>query len=92
MSKYKMASYCVDVANKVGINSAILLNYLCKVQQCKPNYWEGYFCATIQEIQDNTGLSYDNQKTAINKLKSFGIIDVSRRGIQGRNYFKIITN
>lgn len=50
---------------------------------------EGCFYNTQYDLQAGTGLGEKAQRTAINNLKSLGLIDVKRKGMPAKRYFKI---
>jgi hypothetical protein len=56
-------------------------------------HYENYFFCTIEDLQENTGLSRGEQDTAINKLVKLGLIDKQLKKLKGddgpRRYFKI---
>lgn len=88
--EYKECNYYVHVAKQLGINSAILLSYLIKLNNTRGIFEGDYFCTTTQEIYENTALSYENQRTALNKLKNFGVVEVVRMGMPAKNYYRLI--
>ncbi|MDR7856101.1 hypothetical protein [Tissierella sp.] len=51
---------------------------------------EGCFYNTQYDLQAGTGLGEKAQRTAINNLKSLGLIEVKRKGMPAKRYFKII--
>jgi hypothetical protein len=70
-----------------NLNGGILLCYLL--------YWrgrgwhEGWVYKTIQDMQYETGLSRDQQNTAIKKLKSMGVLEVKLKGIPATRHFRV---
>lgn len=80
----------------VGLNEAILYSELAS----RYEYFadrnklddEGYFYNTQYDLQAGTGLGEKAQRTAINKLKKIGLINVKRKGIPAKRYFTIVGN
>ena len=77
----------------VGINAAILIGELCS----EYNYWEQknelkygeWFYSTRENIEEQTGLSEDQQRRAINKLIKMGLIETKRMDIPCKTYYKL---
>lgn len=77
----------------VGINAAILIGELCS----EYNYWEQrnelkygeWFYSTRENIEDQTGLSEDQQRRAINKLIKMELIETKRMDIPCKTYYKL---
>ena len=77
----------------VGTDAAILLGELCS----EYNYWENkgelvdgeWFYSTRENIEDNTGLSEHKQRMAIKKLIDLKLIEVRKKGIPCKNYYKL---
>lgn len=55
---------------------------------------EGYFCFfhTAESIEENTALTYREQKTAIKVLESFGLIKTVLMGVPAKLHFTICEN
>lgn len=77
----------------LGLKEAVILgelasefNYYKKNNSLDEN---GYFYSTIENIEENTGLSRSQQKTVLDKLKELEIIDVIVKGIPAKRYIKI---
>lgn len=80
------------LAKRLGPNCAIILGRLCSEYQ----FWQrseklqdGFFYATREHIYEMTGLSEDQQRTAIRKLESVGIVETKRIGVPSKTYYKI---
>lgn len=78
-----------------GLCEAVLIGELCS----EYTFWEqnnqledGFFYATIDKIEDNTGLSAYEQRAAIKKLESAGIIVTKLKGLPAKKYFSIDEN
>ena len=84
------------IIKAVGINAAILIGELCS----EYNYWEQrnelkygeWFYSTRENIEDQTGLSEDQQRRAINKLIKMGLIETKRMDIPCKTYYKLNEN
>lgn len=84
-----------DLIKEFGINTALMLGELASEYQYyyKNNMLEnGMFFSTIENIEENTGLSKHQQKKALDELKSMGIIDVIVKGLPAKRYIKIDIN
>lgn len=85
-----------DLIKEFGTNGAILLGELAS----EYNYYhdnnrlsdDGMFFSTIENVENNTGLSRYQQKKAIDELKKKGVIDVELRGMPAKRYIRINTN
>ena len=84
-----------DLIKEFGINTALMLGELASEYQYyyKNNMLENdMFFSTIENIEENTGLSKHQQKKALEELKSMGIIDVIVKGLPAKRYIKIDIN
>lgn len=75
-----------------GLNEAVLMGELCSEYR----YWykEGklendMFYSTIENIEENTGLSAHEQRQAIQSLKELDVLEVELKGIPAKRYFKL---
>lgn len=80
------------IASELGLFEAILLGELASEHK----YWESrgelidnFFYSTIENIKENTTLSERQQRTALNALKSKGIVTVEIRGIPAKRFMRI---
>ena len=86
-------NYNKGIAREYGVNVAVLLGLLCY----KYDYWlekgslteDGYFFVTQEDITEETGLSPFQQREALEVLKNINILQVSRRGMPSKNYYKL---
>lgn len=81
-----------EIANIIGLDEAIILGELAS----EYNYWErngkldnDYFFSTIENIEKSTTLKEKRQRSAFNKLKELGIIDIKIKGMPAKRYIKI---
>lgn len=77
----------------LGLSEAVLYCELCsrfEYFEDKEILDDGYFYNTQYDLQAGTGLGEKAQRTAISKLKKLNLIDVVRKGIPAKRYFKII--
>lgn len=79
----------------IGLEEAIVLGELCSEYK----YWkeenkliDNMFYSSIQNIENNTGLSEYQQRKAIKSLENIGIISVTLKGIPATRYFEINEN
>ena len=81
-----------DLIKEYGINTALMLGELASEYNYyyKNNLLENdMFFSTIENIEDNTGLSRHQQKKTLDELKSMGIIDVIVKGLPAKRYIKL---
>ena len=78
---------------KIGLHEAIIIGELCS----EYNYWEeqnklkdDMFYSTRENIENNTGLNDHYQRKAIAKLKELGILEVERKDVPAKNYYRIV--
>jgi hypothetical protein len=71
-----------------SVKAAILL--------CQLLYWHGkgeddpeWFFKTIEELYEETGLTRYEQDSAIRKCKKRGFIEVRKKGIPSKRYFRV---
>lgn len=77
----------------MGLDAAVLLGELASEYL----YFEGqdmlkdseWFYSTVENLEANTGLSTYEQRQAINKLVSLGIIEVKKMGIPAKRWVRI---
>lgn len=85
-----------DLIKEFGTNGAVLLGELAS----EYNYYhdnnrlsdDGMFFSTIENVENNTGLSRYQQKKTIDELKKKGVIDVKLRGMPAKRYIRINTD
>tara|TARA_Y100000310_G_scaffold21219_1_gene20518 strand:+ start:22 stop:717 length:696 start_codon:yes stop_codon:yes gene_type:complete len=83
------------LASEIGLNETVLLADLISKEQYfieNNQLNEGYFFNTAKNIQADTSLTPHQQRKAIKKLKSLGIIETQLVGIPAKQHFKIMTN
>ena len=78
---------------KLGIDAAILLGELCNefvyTQEQGDLTDDGYFCATVELIENNTGLKEKRQREALNLMCDNGILDIDIRTIPAKRFIRI---
>lgn len=72
-----------------GLKEAVLLGELC----AEYNYWEeqdklenGWFYSTVENIEQNTGLSTHEQRQALKYFEEIGLISIEKRGMPAKRY------
>lgn len=82
-----------DIIKTYGINTALLIgelaseyNYYLKNDLLDEN---GMFYSTIENVEDNIGLSRHQQKTSLEELKKLEIIDAVVKGMPAKRYIKL---
>lgn len=87
------ASYDVGIAKKYGIQCAVLLNKLLYLSKYTSRE-DGYCWRTAKELEDELGITRNQQELAIKKLEDAGIIETKNTYIIGTQikckHFKII--
>lgn len=82
------------LAHAIGVNEAIIYAALIsKTVYYNSNNMldeDGFFYATVNDIQGSTALTQRQQETAIKRLVSLGLIEAVRKGIPAKKYFRII--
>ena len=88
-------SYIVVNKNLIktfGLNEAVLLGELCSEYR----YWakedkleDDWFYSTIENIEENTGLTAHEQRQAIKSLENAGVLQTELKGVPARKYFYI---
>jgi hypothetical protein len=77
----------------LGISEAILLSELCYRRQflARANKLteDGFFYATVEDVEENTTLSDYAQRKILDKLRDKGLVTVERRGLPARRYICI---
>ena len=82
-----------DIIKTYGINTALLIGEIAS----EYNYYlknnlldeDGMFYSTIENIEENTGLSRHQQKTSLEELKELEIIDIVIKGMPAKRYIKL---
>lgn len=81
-----------QLARVFGLEEAVILGELASEME----YWQqrgelkdGYFYSTIENVKDSTTLSDKRQRSALNTLKSAGIVDVKLAGLPATRYIRI---
>lgn len=84
-----------DLIREFGLVEAVILGELCSEYE----YWEkegklkdGMFFCSVAKLEENTGLSEYQQRTAINNLKNAGVLKVTLKDIPATRYFYIDEN
>lgn len=82
-----------QLVKELGLEEALMLGELAS----EYSYWldreeltdDGYFYSTVENVEDNTGLSDYKQRKALNSLKQKGLVDVDLRGLPAKRFVKI---
>ena len=83
---------CVNkrIIKQLGLEEAIIIGELASIYVYNENrdtLEDGWFYATIERIEENTGLSEYKQQQAISKLCNLGILQQKFMGMPRRRYF-----
>lgn len=88
--------YNKQIARIYGVNEAILVGELC----AKHQYWlehgdllqnDGWFYATREDIEEDTGLSGKQQRAAFKNLQDDDIISCKLMGVPAKMFYRINT-
>lgn len=81
------------VMRTLGISESVLLSELCYRRQflARANKLteDGFFYATVEDVEEETTLSDYAQRKILDKLNQMGLIDVERRGLPAKRYICI---
>lgn len=81
------------VMKAIGISESILLSELCYRRQflARANKLteDGFFYATVEDVEEETTLSDYAQRKILEKLNKLGLVDVERRGLPAKRYICI---
>lgn len=81
------------VMKAIGISETILLSELCYRRQflARANKLteDGFFYATVEDVEEETTLSDYVQRNILNKLNKLGLVEVERRGLPAKRYICI---
>jgi DNA-binding PadR family transcriptional regulator len=80
-----------QLAKQVGLNEAILLADLISKEEyfIAKGMTDGWFFNTEANIEQDTTLNSYHQRKCLKTLKKAGLIEVKRKGIPAKQYFKI---
>lgn len=77
----------------IGISESILLSELCYRRQYLARAdkltEDGFFYATVEDVEEETTLNDYAQRKALEKLAKMGIVEVDRRGLPAKRYISI---
>lgn len=81
-----------DLIKILGLKEAVLIGELCREYR----YWkrenkleDNMFYSSINNIEDNTGLSAYEQREAIKSLENCGVLITQLKGMPAKKYFEI---
>ena len=80
-----------ELARQIGLNEAVLLADLISKEEyfISKGMTDGWFFNTEPNIQKDTTLTPFQQRRCLKTLKKYQIIEVKRKGIPAKQYFKI---
>ena len=74
----------------IGISESILLSELCYRRQFLDRSGkmtkDGFFYATVEDVEEETTLNDYAQRKILDKLKDMGLVEVERRGLPAKRY------
>ena len=84
------------IAHAIGITETIIyFSLISKMMNHMKNNRldnEGFFYATVGDIQESTTIKKEKQIVAIKRLVEIGLIETKKAGIPARKYFRIVKN
>jgi DNA-binding PadR family transcriptional regulator len=80
-----------NLAKQIGLKAAILLSDLISKEEyfIERGMTDGWFFNTEDNIEDDTTLNSYHQRKCLKILKKEGLIEVKRKGIPAKQYYKI---
>jgi len=80
-----------ELAKQIGLHEAVLLADLISKEEyfIANGMTDGWFFNTSKNIEKDTTLTPYQQRNCIKNLKKYGIIEVKRKGVPAKQYFKI---
>lgn len=81
-----------DLIKIIGLEEAVVLGELASEYNYfldKEELEDGYFYSTIENMENNTGLTEHKQRKAINTLKDKELLDIRVKGMPAKRYIKI---
>jgi len=80
-----------ELARRVGLKAAVLLADLISKEEyfIANGMTDGWFFNTESNIEDDTTLTPYQQRKCLQTLKKEGLIEVKRKGVPAKQYFKI---
>lgn len=87
--------YNKTIAKELGINEAVLLGEFC----AKYQYWlengaliqnDGWFFVTRDDIFLDTGLTDNQQRSALQTLRDNGVVETQKKGLPAKMWYKLI--
>lgn len=81
-----------DLIKEYGINTALMIGELASEYRYyfkEGKLVDGMFFSTIENIEENTGLSRHQQTKALDELKALGIVEVVLKGLPAKRYIKL---
>jgi DNA-binding PadR family transcriptional regulator len=80
-----------NLAQKIGLKAAILLSDLISKEEyfITKGMTDGWFFNTVANIESDTTLNPYHQRKCLRTLKKENLIEVKRKGIPAKQYFKI---
>ena len=76
----------------LGLNEAVLLGELSaeyRLAKDRETVDNGWFKSTVNYVREHTGLGEKPQRAALEKLGSYGIVEVERRGMPQARYVRL---
>lgn len=81
-----MVHYQQELTNKTGdAISALFLSWVLQTHKS-----EGVFTRTANEIQNETGLTYRQQKRARKIVSDLGIVKITLKGLPAKLYYDVV--
>lgn len=75
-----------ELVKKIGIAETLVLQHLIDLQE---NVFEGEFYQQIDRIAEELTIGEWKVKECLKTLKEYGVIDIVKKGMPAKNYYKI---
>lgn len=87
-------SYNRPIAHALGLGAAVVYAALISKQVYYEQHnmldEEGFFYSTIADLQESTSMGKCQQSNAIKVLTDAGLVEVCRRGMPAKRYFRVL--
>ena len=83
------------LSHNIGLHETIMYSELLSKEayfEGRNELKDGWFFNTIENMQKDTTLSEHQQRKAVKKLKTLGLIESKSKGMPAKRYFRIIEN
>jgi len=75
-----------ELVRKIGLTETLVLQHLIDLQE---NIFEGEFYQQIDRIAEELTIGEWKVKECLKSLKEYGLIDIVKKGMPAKNYYKV---